>query len=201
MVSSNQLYITFEQKDKFMRIFAFAGSLRKESLNHQLAKIIGYKLQDLKFEVDLAKFSEFDMPLFDGDLQSASGIPDGTQKLADRISTADGLVIVSPEYNHGVPGPLKNAIDWLSRIRPFPTTGKPCFLASAAPGLVGGARGLIAMRPALSFMGAWISGESFSLAQANQMMAEGKIVNDELDQMLNGMLERFTKVTASLQIK
>ena len=47
---------------------------------------------------------EFDMPLFDGDLQSASGIPDGTQKLADRISTADGLVIVSPEYNHGVPG-------------------------------------------------------------------------------------------------
>ena len=63
-----------------MRIFAFAGSLRKESLNHQLAQIISSKLQDSNVDVDLAKFSEFNMPLFDGDLQSVSGIPDSTQK-------------------------------------------------------------------------------------------------------------------------
>ena len=71
-------------------------------------------------------------------------------------------------------------------------------MASAAPGLVGGARGLIALRPALSFMGMWLSGDSFSLAQANQAMVGGKIVDDELDEMLDGMLDRFTKVTSSI---
>ena len=149
-------------------------------------------------ERDLAKFREFEMPLFDGDLQAADGVPAGTQQLANRIGASDGVVIVSPEYNYGVPGPLKNAIDWLSRFRPFPTAGKTCFLASAAPGLVGGARGLIALRPALSFMGMWLSGDSFSLAQANQAMVGGKIVDDELDEMLDGMLDRFTKVTSSI---
>ena len=181
-----------------MRILVFAGSLRKESLNHKLAEIISSKLQKSGVEVDLAKFREFEMPLFDGDLQTTDGVPGGTQEFANRIAASDGVVIVSPEYNYGVPGPLKNAIDWLSRIRPFPTAGKTCFLASAAPGLVGGARGLIALRPALSFMGMWLSGESFSLAQANQAMADDKIVDNELDEMLDGMLDRFTKVTSSI---
>ena len=181
-----------------MRILVFAGSLRKESLNYKLAEIISSKLQKIGVEVDLAKFREFEMPLFDGDLQATDGVPAGTQQLANRIGASDGVVIVSPEYNYGVPGPLKNAIDWLSRIRPFPTAGKTCFLASAAPGLVGGARGLIALRPALSFMGMWLSGESFSLAQANQAMADDQIVDNELDEMLDGMLDRFTKVTSSI---
>ena len=201
MVSYEEIYVTPIQRDKFMKILAFAGSLREGSLNHQLAEIIASKLKNLDVEVDLAKFRDFQMPLFDGDLETATGIPDGTKKMADRISASDGVVIVSPEYNHGVPGPLKNSIDWLSRIRPYPTAGKVCFLASAAPSFVGGARGLIAIRPTLSLMGMWLSGESFSLAQANKEMVDGKILNDELNQMLNGMLERFARVTASISVK
>ena len=95
-----------------MRILVFAGSLRKESLNYKLAEIISSKLQKIVVEVDLAKFREFEMPLFDGDLQATDGVPAGTQQLANRIGASDGVVIVSPEYNYGVPGPLKNAIDW-----------------------------------------------------------------------------------------
>ena len=184
-----------------MRLFIFAASLRKDSFNKKLATLIAGKLKGLGAEMDHADFREFDMPLFDADLEASDGIPAGTQALANRISAADGTIIVSPEYNFGVPGPLKNAIDWLSRIRPYPTIGKPGFLASAAPSLVGGSRGIIALRPSLSFMGMWLSGDSFSLAQAGQAFDEhGGIKDEVLDKMLDGMLDRFVKVTDSLKI-
>lgn len=183
-----------------MRLFIFAASLRTESFNKKLATLIAQKLEGLGAEVDHANFRDFDVPLYDGDLEADSGIPDGTQALADRIAVADGVVIVSPEYNYGVPGTLKNAIDWLSRIRPYPTIGKPCFLASAAPGLVGGARGLIALRPTLSILGMWLSGDSFSLAQAGQAFDDKDGLNDEaLDKLLDGMLTRFVNVTGSIK--
>ena len=184
-----------------MRILVFAASLRKESLNKKLAVLICQKLEATGAEVDHADFRDFEMPVFDGDLEASDGIPAGTRRLADRILGADGVVIVSPEYNYGVPGPLKNAVDWLSRIRPYPTIGKPAFLASAAPSVVGGARGLIALRPSLSFMGMWLSGDSFSLAQANQAFDEdGALINEDLDRMLDGMLGKFVKATGSLRL-
>lgn len=184
-----------------MRLFIFAASLRKDSFNKKLASLIARKLEGRGIDMDHADFREFDMPLYDGDLEAGEGVPTGTRALGDRISAADGTIIVSPEYNYGVPGPLKNAIDWLSRIRPYPTIGKPCFLASAAPSLVGGSRGLIALRPSLSFLGVWLSGDSFSLAQAGQAFDEqGGIKDEALDKLLDGMLERFVKVTGSLKI-
>lgn len=184
-----------------MRILVFAASLRKESLNKKLAVLISQKLDTAGVEVDHADFGDFPMPVFDGDLEASDGIPAGTRKLADRILGADGIVIVSPEYNYGVPGPLKNAVDWLSRIRPYPTIDKPAFLASAAPGVVGGARGLLALRPSLSFMGMWLSGDSFSLAGAGQAFNDdGTLNNEDLDRMLDGMLGKFVKATGSLKL-
>lgn len=185
-----------------MRILVFAGSLRKESFNKKLATIIAKKIGKLGVEVDHPDFREFLMPIYDGDLEASDGLPGGTIALGQRIGASDGLVIVSPEYNFGVPGPLKNAIDWLSRIRPYPTIGKTCFLASAAPSLVGGARGLIALRPSLSLMGMWLSGDSFSLAQAGQAFNDEDGLGDkELEKMLDEMLESFilfTKSTSSI---
>jgi chromate reductase len=183
-----------------MRLFMFAASLRKESFNKQLASLIAVKLEGFGVDVDHADFREFDMPLYDADLEASEGLPAGTQALANRISAADGTIIVSPEYNYGVPGPLKNAIDWLSRVKPFPTAGKPGFLASAAPGVVGGGRGLIALRPSLSFLGMWLSGDSFSLAQARQAFNEqGGLADGALDKLLDDMLDRFVKVAGSLK--
>ena len=185
-----------------MRILVFAGSLRKESLNKKLATLIADKIGKLGVEVDHPDFREFSMPVYDGDLDISDGFPGGTISLGQRIEASDGLVIVSPEYNFGVPGPLKNAIDWLSRIRPHPTIGKTGFLASASPGLVGGSRGLIALRPSLSFMGMWLSGDTFSLAQAGQAFkSEDKLEDEDLEKMLDEMLESFilfTKSTSSI---
>ncbi len=182
-----------------MRILVFAASLRRDSLNKKLAILIARKLSAASAEVDYADFREFEMPVFDGDLEANDGIPNGTREFGDRILASDGVVIVSPEYNFGVPGPLKNAVDWLSRIRPYPTIGKVGFLASAAPGVVGGARGLIALRPSLSFMGMWLAGDSFSLAQANQAFSgDGEIQDESLNAMLDEMLGRFVNVTGSI---
>ena len=103
-----------------MRILVFAASLRKESLNKKLAVLISQKLEASGVEVDHADFRDFQMPVYDGDIETSDGIPAGTRRLADSILGADSVVIVSPEYNFGVPGPLKNAVDWLSRIRPYP---------------------------------------------------------------------------------
>ncbi|MBK18162.1 MAG: NADPH-dependent FMN reductase [Rhodospirillaceae bacterium] len=183
-----------------MRIFVFAGSLRKDSVNKKLAGLISQKLEGLGAEVDFADFREFEMPLYDNDIEQSDGLPAGAQGLADRISASDAFVIVTPEYNHSIPGPLKNAIDWISRIRPYPTAGKICFLASAAPSMVGGSRAVIALRPVLSPMGAWLSGDSFSLAQANQAFDDnGGLANADIEKLLDGMLDRFVKVSASAQ--
>ena len=89
-----------------MRILVFAGALRKESFNKKLATIIAKKIGKLGVEVDHPDFREFLMPIYDGDMEASDGLPGGTIALGQRIGASDGLVIVSPEYNFGVPGPL-----------------------------------------------------------------------------------------------
>ncbi|MEK9685128.1 MAG: NAD(P)H-dependent oxidoreductase [Rhodospirillaceae bacterium] len=182
-----------------MNILVWPGSLREGSLNRRLAEVIAGKLSHQGIGADLINFRDFEMPLYDGDLESSTGIPNSVSALAEKISGCDGWILVTPEYNFGVPGPVKNAIDWLSRIRPYPTSNKTCFLASAAPGLVGGARGLIALRPTLSFMGSWLVPDSFSLAEAaNSFGPEGQLKDEALDKMLSQMLDKFIHATKNL---
>jgi len=184
-----------------LKILIWPGSLRQGSLNRKLARAIDAKLFERGVETDHIDFRDYDMPLYDGDIEADQGLPAATTALAEKISNCDGLVLVTPEYNFGVPGPVKNAIDWMSRIKPYPTTGKTCFLASAAPGLVGGGRGLIALRPTLSFMGAWLVPDSFSLAQAGQAFGEdGGLVSEDIDNMLDGMLDQFLAAAESLKL-
>ena len=188
-------------REERLKILIWPGSLRQGSFNRQLANVINSRLVEKGVETDLIEFRDFDMPLFNADIQEKNGIPDATNALADRIVSSDGFVLVMPEYNFGVPGPVKNAIDWLSRIRPYPTAGKVCLLASAAPGQVGGARGIIALRPALSFMGAWLVPESFSLAQASNAFSENnQLKNSELEKLLNDVIGKFIAAAGSFRV-
>ena len=182
-----------------MKILAFSASVRTGSYNTRLIRLIARKLTALGVEVDLADFHEFDMPLYDGNLEAAEGVPQGTQKLAERIRAADGMAVSSPEYNHGVAAPLKNAIDWLSRIKPPPTIGKPYFIASAAPSMVGGWRGVIPLMPSLTYLGMWVSPDAFCLAQANKAFnEEGGLVDPAIDELLDRMLGDFIKAVSTL---
>ena len=96
-------------------------------------------------------------PLYDADLQ-ASGFPADVTALADAIRAADGVIIITPEYNYGIPGALKNAIDWVSRIADQPFKEKPVAIQSATGGPLGGARMQYHMRQALVFLNAFTFG-------------------------------------------
>ena len=129
-------------------------------------------------EVDLAEFAEFDVPLYNFDLQQAEGIPRAAQELGRRIQAADGLLIASPEYNFSLPGTLKNLIDWVSRIRPVPLRGKHGLLLAASTGAVGGIRGLWQLRIPLEGLGLILSPDMFALAHADKAFTEAGELTD-----------------------
>jgi chromate reductase, NAD(P)H dehydrogenase (quinone) len=96
-----------------------------------------------------------DFPLYNADIQNTSGFPAPVNVLADAIRVADGVIFVTPEYNFTIPGGLKNAIDWVSRLQNQPFAGKPVALQSASPGPLGGARVQYDVRRAMMFLDAF----------------------------------------------
>lgn len=94
-----------------------------------------------------------DLPHYDADVQSA-GFPPAVTAMAEAIRAADGVIIVPPEYNYSVPGALKNALDWLSRVPPAPFAGKPVAIQTASPGMIGRARAQYHLRQILVFLDA-----------------------------------------------
>jgi chromate reductase len=183
-----------------VRLLAFAASLKRESLNRKLINLAVELAREAQVEVDLADFREFDMPLYDADLQHSAGFPEGARELARRIEAVDGLMIASPEYNYSLPGTLKNAIDWVSRMKPMPHRWKHGALLAASTSLVGGSRGLWALRVPLEGLGVLLLPDMFALAQAPQAFDEqGKLKDPELQERLrklvHGYLDMGKKLT------
>lgn len=126
-----------------LRLLGIAGALRAGSTNRMLlAEAIR------AFGPCRAEVADIRMPLYDGDLEVASGLPPEAQRLVAQIRAADAVVISTPEYNKSFPGVLKNALDWVSRTRPGPgpLNGKPLAIMSAADGRAGGERSQFALR-------------------------------------------------------
>jgi NAD(P)H-dependent FMN reductase len=176
-----------------MRVFAFAASLRRESLNRKLLHLAVRAAERAGASVDHADFREFDMPLYDGDVEATSGIPAGAQKLRERFLGADAFMISTPEYNNSIPGTLKNAIDWVSRAYPAAWRGKPGLLLSAGPSPVGGNRGAWASRVPLEVTGAILHPDVFSLPLADKAFDETDALTDaktaaRLDKIVAGFV-------------
>jgi chromate reductase len=96
-----------------------------------------------------------ELPLYNADIQNSTGFPAGVNVLADAIRAADGVIFCTPEYNFGIPGGLKNAIDWVSRLPNQPFAGKPIALQSVSPGPLGGGRVQYDMRRSMVFLDAF----------------------------------------------
>ena len=121
-----------------LKVLVICGSLRKGSFNAALARMAPKLAPAGLSFTDAPSFAEF--PIYNFDTQNTSGFPPGVTAWADAIRGADGILFVSPEYNWTIPGGLKNAIDWVSRMKEQPFAGKPCAVQSAAGGLLGGSR-------------------------------------------------------------
>ena len=119
------------------------GSLRKGSFNAAIARALPALAPDGVTIEPLPSVGEF--PLYNYELQE-KGFPPIVTRTAEAIAKADGLIVVTPEYNHSIPGVLKNAIDWLSRLPNQPFAGKPVALESSSPSLFGGLRAQLHLR-------------------------------------------------------
>jgi NAD(P)H-dependent FMN reductase len=144
------------------------------------------------------QFNDFPMPVYDGDLESSSGVPEGAQKLAEKIAAAQALVISTPEYNGSIPGAFKNAIDWVSRVKPMPWEDKHILLLGASPGALGAVRSLWHSRVPLEVAGAHVYPEVFGVPRANEAFDENDKLKDpateeRLKKLLNRYVDHFGK--------
>ncbi len=173
-----------------MNVLILGASMRQQSINNELAGIIGSKIAGHGHTVESRTMRDIDSPTYDADVENESGMAAGAARFTAALKASDAFVIVSPEYNFSIPGGLKNAIDWASRGADQPFMKRPSFLASASPGLIGGNRGLWALRVPLEALGSPVYPRMFSLAQATSAMVDGQL-NERMDEMLDGLLADF----------
>lgn len=174
-----------------LKVLIFSASRRAGSLNTQLAALAARVAAAHGATVDLASMHDFDVPVYDGDLEGKTGIPPGAQALQRRLLAADAFVISSPEYNASMPGGLKNLIDWTSRFRPQPFDGRHGLVMSASPSLAGGNRGLWALRVPLEHLGARIFPDMFSLSMAHKAMTAEGMSDPALNARFDKTIEAF----------
>lgn len=153
-------------------VLGICGALRRASTNRLL-------LHEAVRLYAPSRFIEADLrlPLYDGDLEEAEGIPPGVQALADQIGQADAVIIATPEYNKNLPGVLKNALDWVSRTKGGPWRDKPVAILSAAAGRAGGERSQYSLRHCLTpFRPRVLAGPEVMIAQSSTAFdAEGRL--------------------------
>ena len=156
--------------DKPLRFVVLVGSLRRGSFNAAIARALPALAPSGVTIVPLGSIGDF--PLFNQDVE-ANGLPAAVVAMGEAIVAADGVIIVTPEYNYSVPGVLKNAIDWLSRLPTKPFAGKPVAIQSASPGMFGGVRAQHHLRQTLVFL------DARALAQPEVTVAQARSKFDE----------------------
>jgi chromate reductase len=177
-----------------LNVVTICGSLRKRSYNAALMRALP-ALAPAEMKLSVAPpFTE--IPLYDHDIQEATGFPAPVKTLADAIRAADGLIIISPEYNWSIPGALKNAIDWMSRMPDQPFREKPVALQSCSGGALGGSRMQYHMRMALTYLNAFVFGtpEIFvSLAHTKFDQATLELTDAPTREIVGKQLDAFAK--------
>ncbi|HXW42958.1 MAG TPA: NADPH-dependent FMN reductase [Xanthobacteraceae bacterium] len=138
--------------DATINVICICGSLRKASYNRMVMNALPALAPSNMRIKEAPPFAEF--PLYDADVEQSSGFPAAVQGLAEAVRAADGVIFNTPEYNFSIPGGLKNAIDWVSRVPNQPFAGKPVALQSAANGVLGGGRMQYDLRRSMIFLDA-----------------------------------------------
>jgi NAD(P)H-dependent FMN reductase len=174
-------------------IIGLCGSLRRASFNLMLLHA-AVEAAPTGTSIEIESLRE--IPLYDGDVEAAQGIPPAVHRLKDRIAGADGVLIVTPEYNNSLPGVLKNAIDWLSRPssdigRVF--RGRPVALMGATPGRGGTALSQAAWLPVLRYLGMrpWFEGSVLISGASKVFDSDGRVADAATQDRIRRFVEGF----------
>ncbi|WP_076863440.1 NADPH-dependent FMN reductase [Bradyrhizobium mercantei] len=157
-----------------LKILVIPGSLRSGSLNAKLAAVLAHELAQLGADISRISLGDFPLPIYDGDLQAKSGVPQHAVNLKRMIGGHHGVLIVTPEYNSSVPALVKNTIDWVSRVQDPQETRGQVFrervfaIAAASGNRLGGTRALAALRLILSACHATVIPNQLALSFAEQ---------------------------------
>jgi chromate reductase len=173
-----------------LEILGFAGSLRTGSYNRALLRAA---IEVAPAGLRIATFDLAAVPLYNGDVE-ADGDPEGVAAFKQAIAAADGVLMVCPEYNHGVPGVMKNAVDWASRPpRGAVLDGKPVGIIGASPGITGSARGQSQLRQAFEFTNSYAMPQPELLVfRAHEKFdADGRLADDATREHLAKYLVAF----------
>lgn len=172
-----------------MRLVTLVGSLRASSYN-RMAFNAARALAPAGFEFEEARYD--DLPLYNDDVRAVA-FPAAATRIGAQIAAADGVLIVSPEYNYSVPGPLKNAIDWVSRLPDQPFKGKPTAVMGASMGNLGTARMQYHLRQSMVFLDAlMLTRPEVMIAQAQHKFdAQGRLTDEATAKAIRGLLEAF----------
>ncbi|MCH2163671.1 MAG: NAD(P)H-dependent oxidoreductase [Marinovum sp.] len=177
-------------------LLGISGSLRKAATNTTLVREAARV-----FEPDSFTLADIRMALYDGDVEAAEGIPEEAQTLAGQIAAADAVVISSPEYNKGIPGSLKNALDWVSRTAGRPWSGKPVAILSAAAGRAGGERTQVMLRHCMvAFQPRLLQGPEVMIASSSKAFDEnGHLIDERSQGVLKELMDKLRAEVALLK--
>jgi chromate reductase len=188
-----------------LKILVIPGSLRTGSLNARLAATAAYEFTQAGADVTRISLADFPLPIYDGDLQSKSGVPKNAVNLKRRISAHHGVLIVTPEYNSSVPPLVKNTIDWVSRVQDGQERRgqifreRPFAIAAASEGRLGGTRALAALRLILSACHATVIPNQLALSFASEAYDDMDRLKQPADvEALAGLVRQLTEVSQSM---
>ncbi|WP_417688607.1 NADPH-dependent FMN reductase [Roseibium sp.] len=185
------------------RVLVLSGSTRSGSFNTKLAALVGKRLALSEVEVTRISLADYPLPLYDGDLETAKGVPQNAQVLKSLFLQQEGVFIACPEYNAGITPVLKNAIDWMSRASSPGEPPKAAFknrvfaLGSAATGALGGMRGLIGMRTIMEVgLGAHVLPQMVSVTNARTGFdMKGDLTDERAAQQLDILIQAMVRQT------
>lgn len=187
------------------KLMAFCASTRKESFNRKLFSLVVAGARQAGAEVTVVDLNDYPMPIYNGDDEAASGMPENAVKLLEILSVHQGLLVVTPEYNGFFPPLLKNTLDWMSRPDPSGQSGLRHFqgriaaIASASPSGFGGVRSLLATRQYLTILGLTVIPDQVTVSQAHKAFAEnGELADARLQAAATALGATLAAVTARL---
>lgn len=187
------------------KLLMFAGSARKASTNKMLAALAARTAKEAGAEVTLIDLLDFDMPIYNGDIEAATGLPDAAKRLKQLFVDHDGIFIASPEYNSSLSPLLKNALDWISRPHTenepglWAYKGKVAALGSVAPGALGGLRGLVSLRMMLGNIGVTVVPNQVAVSNGLKAFDDnGALVSEPHAGFLQATIQQLVHTTDAL---